>query len=255
MTTSKQANPDLGRLTAAIERVIRTLTMRPPRGLVTACAVLTGKLVGITFAAVVFAFVSIFGFASTGTPIGALTGAAAASATYYWIGSLLGFGAVGGAAVIGAGSVAAGTVAGARFRRVFLVFRPPETLSQREAATLVAAIRLKSACDAMAAGSDHERAALRILAEIALRPYLAELEALTREAQLKGNNAKWGSLVRKWQCRNLSCAAKEVDAVIQSQKMVLSPEVPPSSWPSHSKGLRAAVHRTGLLKKRWFSTP
>lgn len=253
-TTSSQADPDRKALTCALQRVIRTLTMQPPRSLVVAGAVVTGKLVALAVAAVVFAIVSIFGFASTGTPIGSLTGAAAASATYYWIGSLLGFGAVGGATMLSAGSLAAGAAAGARLRRAAFTPRSIDNLSDREAAVLVAAIRLQSACRATAS-SKHERAGLRVLAGVTLGPFSAELHALAREASRREDQTKWDLFARSWRYRNLQRAAEEVDDVMLLLNQYPPSEVRPSSWRSRFKGLRALIRKIGHQKRRWSSTP
>lgn len=59
-----------------------------------------------------------FGTASTGTAIGALSGAAATTAKFFWVGSLVGGGVATGAGLIGAASLLGGYFAAKRERDI-----------------------------------------------------------------------------------------------------------------------------------------
>lgn len=70
--------------------------------------VVIAKASGAASAAGVLGLISAFGTASTGTAIAGLSGAAASSATLYWLGSLVGGGAVVGGFMTGGIAIAVG---------------------------------------------------------------------------------------------------------------------------------------------------
>lgn len=70
--------------------------------------VVIAKASGAAGAAGVLGLISAFGTASTGTAIAGLSGAAASSATLYWLGSLVGGGAVVGGFMTGGIAIAVG---------------------------------------------------------------------------------------------------------------------------------------------------
>jgi hypothetical protein len=126
---------DLNGIIAAITQVSGRRARRARR--VTQIA--AGKLAGVASIGGMLMFISAFGTASTGTAIGALSGAAATSAKMYWIGSLFGMGAVAGAIILPAigfilGLVAVFFVSRALFGRP----RTPERMQDFEVRSLFA---------------------------------------------------------------------------------------------------------------------
>jgi hypothetical protein len=88
-------------------------------------------------------FISAFGSASTGTAIGALSGAAATSAQMYWIGSLFGMGAVAGAIILPATGAVLGLVAVFFISRaLFGRPRKPGKMLEFEVRALFSSLRL-----------------------------------------------------------------------------------------------------------------
>src|SRR5688572_23407023 len=75
---------------------IRQISYRKAR-VITGLAI--AKLSGAVAVGGIAGLISAFGTASTGTAIGTLSGAAATSATLYWVGSLFGLGAIAGGSI------------------------------------------------------------------------------------------------------------------------------------------------------------
>jgi hypothetical protein len=130
---------DLNGIMAAITQVSARRARRARR----VAQIATGKIVGAATIGGTLMFVSAFGSASTGTAIGALSGAAATSAQMYWIGSLFGMGAVAGAFILPAIGAVLGFVAVfVLARAVFGRPRKTEKMQEFEVRTLYACQRL-----------------------------------------------------------------------------------------------------------------
>lgn len=142
MNTKKQlrhVERDLNGIIAAISQVSSRRARRARR----VAQIATGKITGAATIGGMLMFISAFGSASTGTAIGALSGAAATSAQMYWIGSIFGVGAVAGAIilpVIGAvlGLIAVFVISRAVFGRP----RKPAKMQEFEVRALFASLRL-----------------------------------------------------------------------------------------------------------------
>lgn len=92
-------------------------------------AAIASKLIGIAVPTTGLAAVAIFGTASTGTGISALSGAAASNASLAWVGSLLGGGMATGAMLTGGLSLVIGLSA---YKLLSSERRPFESLSEAE---------------------------------------------------------------------------------------------------------------------------
>lgn len=78
----RQIERDLNGIVAAITQVSGRRARRARR----VAQIATGKITGVATIGGMLMFISAFGSATTGTAIGALSGAAATSAQMYWIG-------------------------------------------------------------------------------------------------------------------------------------------------------------------------
>lgn len=142
MNTKKQLR-QIERYLNGIAASITQVSGRRARRARRVAQIATGKITGVATIGGMLMFISAFGSASTGTAIGALSGAAATSAQMYWIGSIFGLGAVAGAiilpvvgAVLGLGTVL--------FLSRAVLGRPrkPEKMQEFEVRALFAALRL-----------------------------------------------------------------------------------------------------------------
>jgi len=116
----------------------------------TIVGVATSKLVAAGVMTGTFGGIGAFGAASTGTAIATLSGAAATTATLYWIGSSIGMGVAAGSLMLTGGAIAAGIPAAILVRRrIFGRRRTEKDLSSREQAALYAALRLAAPVRAM----------------------------------------------------------------------------------------------------------
>ena len=178
MNTVKQLRHierDLNGIIAAISQVSNTRARRARR--VTQIA--AGKLAGAATVGGALMFISTFGSASTGTAIGALSGAAATSAQMFWIGSIFGLGAVAGATILTAagavlGILAAWIVSRALFGRP----RKPERMQPFETRALYAGLRLAEPLPALLAQEARapSKDELRVYAHEGLLPLCALIE-------------------------------------------------------------------------------
>lgn len=132
---------DLNGIIAAITQVSGRRARRARR----VAQVATGKITGVATVGGMLMFISAFGSASTGTAIGALSGAAATSAQMYWIGSIFGMGAIAGAVILPVIGAVLGLVAVFFISRaVFGRPRKPEKMQEFEVRALYASLRLAS---------------------------------------------------------------------------------------------------------------
>lgn len=131
---TKAAAAILEQPTKSVERIVGVAVSK-----IAAAGVMTGTLGAI----------GLFGTAGTGTAIASLSGAAFNTASLYWVGSIFGFGAVGGGVVLTGGALAAAIPVGLYVRkRLFSRGKDPQSLSSPEQAMLYAALRLASAARA-----------------------------------------------------------------------------------------------------------
>jgi hypothetical protein len=133
----------------------------------------TGKITGAATIGGMLMFISAFGSASTGTAIGALSGAAATSAQMYWISSIFGMGAIAGAIILPTIGAVLGLLGVFFVSRAFFGRpRKPESMQEFQVRTLFASLRLAEpiashlADDAPAPSED----ALRVYAHEGLLP-------------------------------------------------------------------------------------
>lgn len=142
MNTKKQLRQierDLNGIVASITQVSGRRARRARR----VAQIATGKITGVATIGGMLMFISAFGSATTGTAIGALSGAAATSAQMYWIGSIFGMGAVAGAIILPVVGAVLGLVAVLFLSRaVFGRPRKPERMQEFEVRALFAALRL-----------------------------------------------------------------------------------------------------------------
>ena len=103
---------DLCAIDAALTEVVGALLQDSSRVAGTIIGVAASKLVAAGVMAGTFGAIGLFGAASTGTAIATLSGAAAATATLYWIGSSVGMGVSGGSLILTGGSTLVPAVAG-----------------------------------------------------------------------------------------------------------------------------------------------
>jgi hypothetical protein len=135
----RQIERDLNGIIAAITQVSGRRARRARR----VAQIATGKITGVATIGGMLMFISAFGSASTGTAIGALSGAAATSAQMYWIGSIFGMGAVAGAIILpGIGAILGLVAALFLSRAVFGRPRKPEKMQEFEVRALFASLRL-----------------------------------------------------------------------------------------------------------------
>lgn len=135
----RQIERDLNGIVAAITQVSGRRARRARR----VAQIATGKITGVATIGGMLMFISAFGSATTGTAIGALSGAAATSAQMYWIGSIFGMGAVAGTTVLPVVGAVFGLVAVLFLSRaVFGRPRKPEKMQEFEVRALFAALRL-----------------------------------------------------------------------------------------------------------------
>lgn len=149
---ARAAAKDLEALDEALTAVVGGILQESDRTAATIIGVATSKLVAAAVMAGTFGGIAAFGAASTGTAIATLSGAAATTATLYWIGSSVGMGVAAGSLMLTGGAIAAGIPAAIFVRRrVFGRRRTEKDLSNREQAALYAALRLAAPVRAMRA--------------------------------------------------------------------------------------------------------
>ncbi|WP_162784749.1 hypothetical protein [Paracoccus suum] len=148
-----------------------------------------GKLGGVLTVGGISGLVTTFGAASTGAALATLHGAAATSALHFWIGSLVGVGAVGGSLMLVAGGVGAGIAAGFwGKRKLFGKARSEVDLQEHEKAILVACVTLINATKQQRQLSQTASSAeMRLVAEQVLIPLANQINQHWDDASLKEN--------------------------------------------------------------------
>lgn len=148
-----------------------------------------GKLSGAMAVGGISGLVTTFGAASTGAAISGLYGAAATTAQYYWIGSLVGLGVAGGTLMLVTGGVVVGVAAGVLGRRkLFGRAIPEDELQEHEQAILVACITLINATKQQRELDQvPSKSEMRLIAEQALIPLANQINQHWDDASLKEN--------------------------------------------------------------------
>jgi len=183
---------ELSRLEAALVELDAALLRRSRRH-VSAVVGAAGKVaIGTASTASVLGLIGAFGTASTGTAIASLSGAAASSASLYFVGSLVGLRAVAGGAILVAGGIVAGMLGWhAVRRRLWGRPRDAAALSEGERDLHVAARHLLHAIARQRRlARPPAPAELTLVAREAVRPLLARLAA-----ERPGDGAP---LIRRW---------------------------------------------------------
>jgi hypothetical protein len=172
--------------------------------------VAAGKVGAVAATGGITGLIVAFGAASTGTPIATLSGAALASATSFWIGSLFGLGAFGGTMILLVGGVLTAIITGRSVgKHVLGRERSEGQLRQYEHTIVAASTMLLNAINE--AETDPTRQELRTVADEALVPLLGKIDA-----HLKGH---WGETERFSHLallprRQLMLARNDLEAII-----------------------------------------
>ena len=148
-----------------------------------------GKPAGVLATMGIGAFIASCGVASTGTPIATLSGAAATTATLYWLGSLIGLGVAAGSAILGGAFFIIAFLAGTRGRS-WLIGKPrsDDSLQDHERAILLASRSLIAAVKArIASGEKPAPSDMRLFAEHGLIPLADQINQHWDDASLKEN--------------------------------------------------------------------
>lgn len=99
--------PDIKKTISALDGICASITQTSPKVQSRMTSAVAAKLGALGVAGGLSGLLT-FGTASTGTAIGALSGAAATTAKLFWVGSLVGGGVTAGAGLIGAASLLGG---------------------------------------------------------------------------------------------------------------------------------------------------
>lgn len=130
-TKPESIGEDLISLRDGLLGVVANITQTPSQKVTQArlaSNIAAAKIAGATTSASLFAIVSTFGTAGTGTAIGSLSGAAATSATLAWFGKLIGGGAATGAMLLPVVGVGVGAAVAYGVRN--LLFDKPRKLAE-----------------------------------------------------------------------------------------------------------------------------
>jgi hypothetical protein len=176
---------DLESLEVALTSIIAAILHKPNRVAGTVVGVAASKLAAAGIYAGAVGAIGAFGAASTGTAIATLSGAAATTATLYWVGSAVGLGVAAGGAILAGGALAVGVPAAILVRRrVFGRPRVEQAMTSEEQALLYAALRLAAAVRLVrASGAGASQAEKRIFAQEGLAPLSAGLRSAYLDAQ------------------------------------------------------------------------
>ncbi|HET8728192.1 MAG TPA: hypothetical protein VFO41_11825 [Alphaproteobacteria bacterium] len=175
----------LDEMETALDGVVGAILQKPPRYASRIISTAGGKLTGVAAAAGVTGLVGAFGTASTGTAIAGLSGAAASTATLYWIGSLVGGGVALGGAAVGGVAIGAGVLGGLGLRRAVIGKPRLESALQAHEAAIVNAclVLLKGVGEQKRAGKPPTAAEMALLADQALMPIITAVrQAMTRRS-------------------------------------------------------------------------
>lgn len=168
--------------------VISAITQTPSKNVQRArlaSLIATAKVTGFATTASILGLVSTLGISGTGTAIGTLSGAASTSATFAWIGGLVGGGMATGALILPLTGIAAGATAAMYWRRK--LHGPPRLLNEFhpfEDEILFSADYLIRPLDALLKEGAREPTSdeLRLYAHNGLKPLIARIEYYLVEA-------------------------------------------------------------------------
>lgn len=208
---------DLRALDEALTAVVGAVLQESNRAAGTIIGVATSKLVAAGVMAGTFGGIAAFGAASTGTAIASLSGAAATTATLYWVGSTVGLGVAAGSLIVASGALAVGVPAAILVRQhVFGRRRTEHELCPREQAVLYATLRLAAPVRALRARDvQPSEMEMRIFARQGLQPLASKIAELDVDAQTTGDStcaAPSGSLAY-WPRRRLRHALRQIESI------------------------------------------
>jgi hypothetical protein len=147
----------------------------------------TSTAVGSAVATTITGAIGAFGSASTGAAIAGLAGAAKTSATFYWVGGLVGGGVAAGGLVVGAGAIGAGIYGSVKLRRAVLGSSRRDLLSQREQNIVMAIHALtQSIRSRIDEGSEIADKELVLFIRIGVVPLMGEVQGALDKSQLDG---------------------------------------------------------------------
>jgi len=212
------ASDDLECLDEALTAVVGAMLQQSNRTAGTIIGVAASKLVAAGVMAGTFAAIGAFGVAGTGTAIATLSGAAAASATLYWIGSSIGLGVAAGSLMLTGGAIAIGIPAAMATRRQILGRRrTEEDLDPHEQAALYAALRLATPIRVARARETHiTPVEMRLFARAGLAPLMTTLNRIY--ATNPGQHGETTCLARSrplayWHQRRLRGALRQIESI------------------------------------------
>lgn len=144
------------------------------------------KTTGIAAVTGIATLISAFGVASTGTAIGALSGAAATTAQLYWVGSIIGLGTAAGGVMLAGTGIGIGVGGGLVAKHLlFGKLRSEADLQDHEKAILVACITLIQAIrKQIERGAPPASGEMRLIAEHALIPLVNQINQYWSQASL-----------------------------------------------------------------------
>lgn len=146
-----------------------------------------GKPAGALAVFIITAWIATFGLASTGTPIAVLSGAAATTATLYWLGSLVGLGVAAGGVILAAKGIVIGIIVGLGGRK-WLIGKPrsDDSLQEHERAILLASRSLIDAVKRqIVSGEVPAPGDMRLFAEHGLIPLANQINQHWDETSLR----------------------------------------------------------------------
>lgn len=173
------ARRDLKKLSEFLTSISARILQVSNRKASVAMGAATNAAVGSAFVASVTGVVGSLGSAGTGTAIAGLSGAAKTSATFAWIGGLVGGGVAAGTLVLGAGALGAGIYGSIKVRRAILGYsRRHEEISEAELRILEASSILTTAIrDTLAADAEIGGREVVLMSRIGIKPLLMEVDA------------------------------------------------------------------------------
>lgn len=185
----KPGSSSLVHLEDTLTRIVAAIRQTSDRKAKIAVAASIKTLSGALAVSSISGLVTTFGTASTGAALATLHGAAATSALNFWIGSVFGLGAVGGASILTAGGLGVGVAAGLfGARKFFGKTRLEDELQEHEKAILVACITLINATKQQRKFAQPPTSSeMRLIAEQALIPLVNQINQHWDDASLKEN--------------------------------------------------------------------
>ena len=120
MKSSSPVQSDIKKTIKALDGICASITQTSPKVQSRMTSAVAAKLGALGVAGGLSGLLT-FGTASTGTAIGALSGAAATTAKLFWVGSLVGGGVTVGAGLIGAASLLGGYFAAKKGKKYLQV--------------------------------------------------------------------------------------------------------------------------------------